>query len=236
MQEGLLELIRLQDVDLELRELEKVRDHYPSEISVREKEIADARSGLEELENTLEELARQQRQVERELEDSKVNLKEHEERFSVVATNKEYDALQMEIEACKSGISERESRILDIIENSERINEQIEGEKEGVEEVCSEQQVRINELQSKLATLQQEVDAVTARREVVSKNIDGRLLQQYDRRRRGNGLSVSGVRKGACGSCFRELPAQQKSDVRRSERLITCESCGAILVWDDNSS
>ena len=236
MQEGLLQLIRLQDVDLELRELEKVRDHYPSEISVREKEIVDARSGLEELENTLEELARQQRQVARELEDSKVNLKKHEERFAVVATNKEYDALQMEIEACKSGISERESRILDIIENTEKISEQIAGEKEGVEEVCSEQQIRINELQSKLATLQQEVDAVTARREVVSKDIEGPLLQHYDRRRKGNGLSVAGVRKGACGSCFRELPAQRKSDVRRSERLNTCESCGAILVWDDSSS
>jgi len=236
VQEGLLQLIRLQDVDLELRELEKVRDHYPGEISARAQEISDARSGLEELENTLEELARQQRQIERELGDAQVSLKEHEERFSVVATNKEYDALQMEIEACKSGISERESRILDIIENTERISEQIAGEKEGVEEVCTEQQVRIDELQSKLATLQQEVDAVTARREVVSKDIDARVLHLYDRRRRGNGLSVAGVRKGACGSCFRELPAQQKSDVRRSERMNTCESCGAILVWDDNSN
>ena len=236
MQEGLLQLIRLQDVDLELKELEKVRDHYPGEISAREKEIADARSGLEELETTVEELARQQRQIERELEDSKVNLKEHEERFSVVATNKEYDALQMEIEACKTAISERESRILDIIESSERLTEQILGEKEGVEEVCSEQQARIDELQSKLATLEQEVDGVMARREAVSKDIDGQLLHRYDRRRRGNGLSVAGLRKGACGSCFRELPAQQKSDVRRSERLNTCESCGAILVWDDKSS
>ena len=235
MQEGLLQLIQLQDVDQELRELEKVRDHYPGEISAREKEISDARSGLEELETTLEELARQQRQVERELEDARVSLKVHEERFSVVATNKEYDALQMEIEACKSGISERESRILDLIENTERINEQIAGEKDGVEEVCSEQQGRIDELQSKLATLQQEVDSVTARREAVRKDIDAQLLHLYDRRRRGNGLSVAGVRKGACASCFRELPAQQKSDVRRGERLKTCESCGAILVWDDGS-
>ena len=138
MQEGLLQLLQLQDVDLALRELEKVRDHYPGEISACEKEIADAQRGLVELEATLEELSRQQRQIERELEDSKVSLKQHEERFAVVATNKEYDALQLEIEACKSGISERESRILDIIESTEKISEQIEGEKVGVEEDCSE--------------------------------------------------------------------------------------------------
>lgn len=236
MQEGLLQLLQLQDVDLALRELEKVRDHYPGEISACEKEIADAQRGLVELEETLEELSRQQRQIERELEDSKVSLKQHEERFAVVATNKEYDALQLEIEACKSGISERESRILDIIESTEKISEQIEGEKVGVEEDCSEQQGRIDELQSKLATLQQEVDGIMARREAISKDIDARLLALYARRRKGNSLGVAGLRKGACGSCFRELPAQQKSDVRRSEQLNTCESCGAILVWDDKSS
>ena len=236
MQEGLLQLLQLQDVDLALRELEKVRDHYPGEISACEKENADAQRGLVELEETLEELSRQQRQIERELEDSKVSLKQHEERFAVVATNKEYDALQLEIEACKSGISERESRILDIIESTEKISEQIEGEKVGVEEDCSEQQGRIDELQSKLATLQQEVDGIMARREAISKDIDARLLALYDRRRKGNSLGVAGLRKGACGSCFRELPAQQKSAVRRSEQLNTCESCGAILVWDDKSS
>ena len=106
----------------------------------------------------------------------------------------------------------------------------------GVEEDCSEQQGRIDELQSKLATLQQEVDGIMARREAISKDIDAKLLALYDRRRKGNSLSVAGLRKGACGSCFRELPAQQKSDVRRSEQLNTCESCGAILVWDDKSS
>jgi predicted nucleic acid-binding Zn-ribbon protein len=32
------------------------------------------------------------------------------------------------------------------------------------------------------------------------------------------------------------LPAQMKTVVRRAEEIIICESCGAIIVWDDESA
>ena len=235
MQETLLQLLHLQEVDLELRDLEKARDQYPAEIDHRQNEIKRVTSTMEGLKNSIEELAKKQRQFERELEDSKTSLKQHEERFSVVTTNKEYDALQLEIEACKAGISLRETRILEIIDASEDLQERVEVERQSVEEVCQTQQARIDELQSTLATLQQEIDGVMARREAASRNIGSDLLRVYNRRRKSSGVSVTAVRKGACGACFMQMPAQQKTNVRRNDRINFCENCGAILVWDDKS-
>ncbi len=235
MQEVLLQLLHLQEVDLELRDLEKARDQYPAEIDHREKEIKRVTSTLEGLKNNVEELTKKQRQFERELEDSKVSLKQHEERFAVVTTNKEYDALQLEIEACKAGISIRETQILELIDASEDLQEQIEVEKQSVDEVCQTQQARIDELQSTLATLQQEIDGVLARREAASRSIGSDLLRVYNRRRKSSGVSVAAVRKGACGACFMQMPAQQKTNVRRNDQVNFCENCGSILVWDDKS-
>ena len=99
MKEGLLQLLQLQAVDKEVFTLEEAKEKYPTEISERQREIENAQAHLIDLEATLEELGKKQRHCEREIESDKVNLKEHEERFAVVTTNKEYDALQTEIDA-----------------------------------------------------------------------------------------------------------------------------------------
>lgn len=236
MKEGLQQLLELQQVDKDLQKLEDAKQQYPSEISSRQREIELARQNLQELENRLEELARKQRHFERELEVGKADLQEREARFAEVTTNKEYDALQLEIEACKSKIANCETQILEAIETAETLAQQVETERQTCAEINQDQQEHIDELQGKLATIQQEVDSVYSRREGYTRDIDDSLLKLYERSRHRRGMRVAPVRKGACGACFRQLPAQQRSNVRRNEQVYFCESCGAILVWDDQSN
>ncbi len=235
MREGLLQLLKLQEVDKELESLEKAKDQYPAEINERQSEIDSAGQLMQEMEEEKAEWERKQRQSELDIESAKVNLKEHEERFSVVTNNKEYDALQMEIEACKNTLAEHESLLLDSIEAIQQLEEQIESEKTAFEEVRQAQQERIDELQKQLDSMQELVDGVEARRGDVAQTIEKRLLTIYERRRGPRSKRVAAVRKGSCGTCFRQLPPQQRSEVRRSERIINCENCGSIMVWDDES-
>ena len=133
-------------------------------------------------------------------------------------------------------MSEHESQILEIIEASEGLAEQITLETQDVEELRQEQQGRVDELQAKLDSLQGEVDGVQARRKKAIQGIDGILLRSYESAKGGRGLTVAPVRKGACGACYRQLPAQMKTVVRRSVDVMICESCGAIMAWDEESS
>ncbi len=236
LKEGLQLLLKVQDVDHELKALEEAKSKYPAEISQRRGEIDRAEQDLSELTGRLEEQQRRQRHFERELEEARDQLKKLEARFSEVRTNKEYDALQLEVEACKSRMSECEGQVLELIESSESIREQVDLEQQDVEAVREEQQSRIDELQTRLDSLQGEVDAVQRRREAEVEGIDKRLLRTYEVARGSRGLTVAAVRKGACGACFRQLPAQMKSHVRRHEQVVHCESCGALLAWDDESS
>ena len=237
MKEDLLQLLKVQDVDEELRTLEEAKSKYPAEISERQSSVAQAEKRLSELSDSLEELDRQQRHHEREIDTAKEQLKKLEERFAEVTTNKEYDALQLEIEACKNRISESESEILRIIETAEETREQSELEQQEVEEMRQTEQSRIDELQGKLDSLQSEVDGVVSRRAAALKGIDPDLIAVYERGAgtRG-GTRIAPVRKGSCGVRYRQLPAQQKSNTRRNDQILHCESCGSILVWDDQSS
>lgn len=236
MKEDLLQLLKVQDVDRELRGLEEAKSKYPVEISERQATVAQAEQRLTELKESLEELDKEQRHHEREIETAREQLKKLEERFAEVTTNKEYDALQMEIEACKNRISDSESQILRILETAEETREQSAMETQEVEEVRQSQQSRIDELQGKLDSLQSEVDGVVSRRDIAIKGIDPELLTEYQRGGNTRGIRIAAVRKGSCGVCYRQLPAQQRSNTRRNDQIIHCESCGSILVWDDQSS
>ena len=235
MKDGLLQLLKLQEVDKRLFSLEEAKEKYPAEIGERQREIERAGSQLAELESTLTEYEKQQRQSEREIEADKVDLREHEARFAVVTTNKEYDALQIEIEACKAKLADHETQLLDAIEGIQKSQKQIEEEKIAFEEIRQTQQERIDELQGQLNTMQEQVDIVEQSRQTVAKDIDPKLLTTYERKKSRRGIRVAAVRKGACGGCFHQMPAQIRSEIRRGERIINCENCGIIMVWDEQS-
>ena len=84
-------------------------------------------------------------------------------------------------------------------------------------------QERIDELQKQLDSMQELVDGVEARRAEVAGTIEKRLLTIYERRRGPRSKRVSAMRKGSCGTCFRQLPPQQRSEVRR-RRGCRCRS------------
>ena len=235
MKEGLLQLLKLQEVDKKLFSLEEAKEEYPAEIDQRHSNIAKARSELSKLEAESEEQEKKQRHCEREIENSKAALREREERFSVVTTNKEYDALQLEIEMCKKTIAEHETQRLEAIGKLEEIQGQIDEEQEAFEEVRAVEQERINELEGQLGTMQEQIDEVEKSREVVANSIDAQLLQTYKRKRGRRGIRVAAVHKGACGACYYQMPAQMLNEVRVGDRVIYCESCGTIMVWDEQS-
>ena len=86
--------------------------------------------------------------------------------------------------------------------------------------------------------MQEQIDEVVTSRQVVAKSIediDAQLLPTYERKKGRRGIRVAAVRKEACGACFHQMPAQIRNEVRVGNRVIYCESCGTIMVWDEQS-
>ena len=44
------------------------------------------------------------------------------------------------------------------------------------------------------------------------------------------GVADVTVQRGACGGCFNSLPPQFVNEVRKTEKLNYCESCGRIII------
>jgi len=230
----MVHLLELQEVDNALDELRRARETYPRRIDELRRELEEERTTLEELKGKLQELERQKRHYERELRRAQDELKKHKARLYEVKTNREYDAVQQEIEAWENSLGQNEEVLLDTMAAIEELTPQVADREQAYARSHEEKQEEMGKLLDKLGNLEEELEEHLKRREEIAGRIGQRLLATYERIRQGRGgVAVVPVTREACGGCFSQLPPQVVVEVRRGSRLIRCEYCGRILVWNE---
>lgn len=230
-------LLKLQNIDYDLGELERSKEYIPDMMENLKREITDSERKLKETTDALTEARVEQKEVDLELQEKQEKLKVLQERMMAIKTNKEYDALVSEIDQIKARIYDLESRAINLMEAIEQYEKDENGlgsQAEGIRKINSEQisslQAQIDSVGSKIRDKEQE------RKQLVGQ-VGQRALRAYDRIRKGKGgAAVVAVKKRACGACYKALPPQVIQEIRLGERIITCDSCGRMLIWTEDSN
>ena len=238
MKESFARLLDLQNIDLEIDALGRSQVEFPTEISRLEEKLDLSRKDVEGKRKQSEDLETSRRLMEGELETIQADLKKHQDRLYEVKTNREYDALQHEIEALKNRMDENETGILEGIELGDGLKERLEEEEATFKELESESLATIKDLKKRLGSVEDNVKEWEEKRAVVETQIERGALSAYNRIRKlvKTGVSVVQVEKSSCGGCFRQLPPQLRVEVRRQDQIIRCENCGRIVVWKDEDA
>jgi len=236
MKESLLSLLNLQEIDAQIDQLLHAKKDYPDRIASLNNELEQANDAIHKKEQASADLERQRRHLERELTATNEDLRKHKDRFLEVKTNREYDALQLEIEACQKKIGDYETQLLTVMAQHEELQQQLNNDKEVTTQLTTQKIAQIEELKKQLETVDDEIRTYEAKHLVLLPKINDRLLTMYDRIRKAKrGTAVVVVVRGACGGCYRHLPPQRLSEIKRNNKMVSCESCGRILVWVDES-
>jgi predicted nucleic acid-binding Zn-ribbon protein len=230
-------LLKLQNIDYDLGELERSKEYIPDMMENLKREIVESEHKFTETSEALSKDKVEQREVELELTERQDKLKKLQERMMAIKTNKEYDALVSEIDQIKERINDLENRdmeLMEAIEQYEKELEGLEGQMEGIKKLNTEQisslQAQIDSVGSKIRDKEQE------RKDVVGR-VNQRVLRAYNRIRKGKGgAAVVAVKKRACGACYKALPPQKIQEIKLGHRIITCDSCGRMLIWTDDSN
>ena len=234
MQESLRALLELQKTDQDLHELEQYKVDIPNQLETMETAQAEAETRLSDQETKVSDVEKNRRQHERDLEAAQEQVKKYQGQLFSVKTNKEYDALQAEILAQKNLISDLEDGILQLIGEAEAEQETLEnirGETESLVERFGEERTA---LESRLSAVDEDVAVKMDERKRMAMRVENQVLKVYDRIRRNmRGMTVVPVKKGACSGCFHVIPLQVVMQIRQGRRLISCESCGRILIPEE---
>ena len=235
MQDDIKQLLEAQKIDLEIDKLIRSKKEYPTLIANLKKEIEDTQNNLESLRASIIEKDLNKNTIESELTSEKEVLHAKERRLLETKTNKEYNAVQSEIEKAKERINTLENEELELINELETLNPQKETLEQSIGGLIKSNNEKITEIKSKYDAIESDIAKLEKGKEVFLKNVDPKALNVYNRLRKGkSGLAIASVDtiRHSCRGCYKQLPPQKIQEVRRGDKLLFCESCGRILAWD----
>jgi uncharacterized protein len=235
MQEDLKHLLELSTVDKKVYELKQTKKDLPLRVQALKDSIGREKANLDRLQAGITDT-----EVKiKESQDAEVTetqaLQESNKRLDNISTNREYDAIHLEIAAHKKNIGAAQANVLhyqQTLENLRKDLSQVEAEylkvREANEPELERLTVELNGIEDRIAD---EAKLSAGPRSRISKKV----LSMYDRvvLRRGTPHVIAAVNHTHrfCDVCSRTQTPQRIIEIAKKNALLTCESCGSIMVW-----
>lgn len=223
-------LIELQKLDGEIYRLRRDLATQPVQAARLKDEQAKRTLGLQTAEARAKSLELKRNQLEAELGSKEQQIKKLQTQTYQVKTNREYSALQLEVEGLKADKSVFEEEILKLMEEVEQAKAQTASEKEQLKVQEGELKNRLDQIDQESLKIKSAIEQLQAARAALVPKVDPKVLKQYERiLERKEGSALVPVRGNSCSGCNMLLPPQAINEVMMNTRLIPCESCARIL-------
>lgn len=230
--EKLKQLYELQLVDSEIDEIAILKGELPMEVSDLEDEIVGLETRVNKLAANIEDLEMDISRHNANLKEAEALIARYEKQTDNVKNDREYNALQKELEIQRLEIQLSEKKIKEIrviVDNKEETRKATE---ERLNQKKKDLEVKKVELEKIIEKTVKETEKLERKSEKAKKKIDERLLRAYLKVRKAyrNGLGVVTVERDACGGCFNKIPPQVQLEIAMHKKVIACEHCGRVLV------
>jgi predicted nucleic acid-binding Zn-ribbon protein len=226
-------LIALQQLDTAIDETRRRIASHPGRLADAEARLAGARQAVEHEKGRLKENHEARRTLEKDAAVFQSRVTKFKDQLSAVKTNREYQAIQLEIETAQRELGEVEEKVLERMMEADAIAADIkraEGTLAAQEkEVSAEKSALTQELATEEAKLGKDTEARTH----LLTSIDPRhlrLFEQVARARKGIAI-CSATRDGLCSVCHVRLRPQVFQIVRQNDSIVQCDSCQRILYY-----
>jgi hypothetical protein len=235
VEEKLSALLNLQKVESKLDAIAILKGELPIEVRDLEDEIQGLHSRetrIEEEINGINEFIEQKKQT---IVQSSELIKKYEKQSDNVKNNREYEAINKELEMQTLEVKLAERHIKDASEEITEKARALDIVKKNIANKEANLKVKKSELDKIIAETEKEEKEFSALSDKARASVDPRLLSSFDRIRKNfrNGLAVVPVVRDACGGCFNAIPPQRQSEIRQHKKIIVCENCGRVLVEEE---
>ncbi len=232
VEEKLKNLYTLQTMLSEIDRIKTLRGELPLEVQDLEDDVEKFTTRIERLQNEIAELKKEIAERKNIIRVDTANIERYEEQLKTVRNNREYDALNKEIEYQQLDVELNEKKIKEAEELLEHKSGDVANCSTELADCRTNLDIKKSELDEIISENKAEEDKLRERAKATESNIDPRLLASFKRIRKNsrNGLGVVYVYHDACGGCFNKIPPQRQLDIRMRKKIIVCEYCGRIMI------
>jgi len=227
-------LVRLQELDLAIRQFNDRLKKIPEEISLLDQELAGYHSRFQQVREQTEEGGRERRRHEGEVEAFRQKLRKFKDQLMAVKTNKEYQAVLSEIATCEKEIGTKEDQILETMIQADELSSQEAAARGELAEKEQLIQARKRELEAFSNDFSRQVADLEIQRKAIRAAVAPELLGQYERIATArHGIAVAPAQDQSCQACHVRLRPQLFTEIKTNQQIIFCESCNRILYYPE---
>ena len=223
-------VIALQRLDSAVLDAERRLADEPEREKGFETRLESARERLASAKHRLTENQNARREIEKEVAVQQARLSKFRGQLMDVKTNREYQAIQHEIEIAQNEVRTLEEKILERMIEADDLNathKHAEGEL-AAEQKAVEADRRT--MQEENGDLKASLERISGERLTLVAAIDKKVLAIFELvARKRNGIAVAEARDGICTICHVRLRPQIFNTVLRNEQIIQCDTCNRIL-------
>ncbi len=228
----LRQLIEVQEIDKEILEILQALARYPEELQARTAALARLEEQQQALTRELEALNRQRRETEAEMAEMEDGIKKSRQRLMEIKSNIEYKAMLKEIAFKEDQRDQKETRILELMEQAGAQDQAFQTQARQLEEDRQALTSWQGEMAEEMEVLQRQLAEFQKKREKLRQGLSASLVKRYEFIRvRRNGTAIAEVRRGVCLGCHLNILPQQFIDLQKGEEIIQCPHCQRILYW-----
>ncbi len=224
-------LYQLQIIDSQLDELEELRGDLPTNVNYLSSQINELKEQVKSKEKEKQESLEKRKSNDNEIERLKESQKKFKSQLYQVRNNKEYDALTKEIDHTEEAIKKMEAENDALADSSKVLTDEIEELLPKIKELEKELKEKEAELKEIIKANEKEENKLRETFKKIEEQVKKPDLSIYQRIRKAKkGRAVVTIKRSACSGCHNIVPAQRQLEIRRNNKLFTCEYCGRILV------
>ena len=225
-------LYDLQQIDLDIQREQEALDEISRHLG-ESKALLKARADFLAEEEHLAETEKQQRDLEGEIEDLRTSIAQvNTKLYSGANKNpKELVSLEKEVEIFKAKLREKEDSLLDLMAETEMIQDKMRLDGERLKKLEVEWKEEQKALAQKQTKVENRLSDLSQKRQSVASEITKQTLDLYEGIRLRKGQAVVKVAQGRCHGCHLTLSMNEWQRARAGD-LAQCSSCGRILYLD----
>jgi len=232
MNADLERVIALQRLDSAAQDAQRRLAEEPDREKSLDARLEAARAEVAAAKQRLSENQTTRRAAEKDVAFQQGRLSKFRDQLMEVKTNREYQAMQHEIETAQNEVKALEEKVLERMLEADDLTASLKK----AEAALASEQKTVDADRRAMATEITELTALLERlageRAVLVAAMDTQLLKMFEQvARKRNGVAVAEARDGICTICHVRLRPQVFNNVRRNDAIVQCDSCQRILYF-----
>ena len=224
-------LLKLQEVDKEIRRLQDEIAEFPKRVAAIELKLAGTKTQLEKAQTAVKADEAARRKHDTTISDLRGKISKYRDQSLDVKTNEQYKALLHEIQFAEKEIAATEDKILELMVNADSRDKEVKAAQAEAKAETAEIEKEKDQARQRTAEDEKLLAEQRAKRDQLRTGVKEDLLRQYERVSKFRGSGISEVRNQKCMACQVMLRPQTYNEIRSGQQIVFCDSCQRVLYF-----